>query len=474
MSILKSLSDRTNSRALQNGQAGSTLITVMMMGVTLSLVSTVLLTNTVFNVERSAKSVETGGALQAAEAGINDYLAKLSDDRTYWSHWVHEAETTRTGGAMGTDRSWTDDATPGWGYATTKDSWKTLGNDYEYNIQVTPPAGAVTTVAIVATGRRVDATTGLKAVEAVVSVATLGDFLMVVDDDLNLDHASLATVGKVYLTDAPTGTYDLCHDGTANGNAYTTGNLYAEDRFVTGCGTHTGTGVAYDGDAATTYANLRTEVPTAITFASLLTPLDQITVAASAPGGIYRTNTSGSSSCARSWDVTFNSNGTVTIVKKWWNSWPCWSGSSSTETIAMPTTGAMWFDKKVTVLASTVDGRVSLRSAEGITIAGNIAYEAPGDDVLGLVAETNFTLSGSRTVRAALISRTGSFNDTSSSDNIAFTGMMALKDGGGTIFNQAGSFTWDSNLATLPPPFFPSIGETEYKVKTIREVNPRL
>lgn len=467
MSILKCLSNRTNSRASRDGQSGSTLITVMMMGVTLSLVSTVLLTNTVFNVERSTKSVEIGGALQAAEAGINDYLAKLTDDRTYWSHWVHEAETTRTGGTMGGDRSWTDDATPGWGYATTKDSWKTLGNDYEYNIQVTPPAGAVTTVAIVATGRRVDATTGLKAIEAVVSVATLGDFLMVVDDDLNLDYSTLSTTGKVYLTDAPSGTYDLCHDGVANGN------LYAEDRFVTGCGTHTGSGVAYDGDAATTYANLRTEVPTAITFASLLTPLDQITIAAGAPGGIYRTNTSGSSSCARSWDVTFNSNGTVTIVKKWGNLFIFCYTDSSTETIAMPTTGAMWFDRKVTVLASTVDGRVSLRSAEGITIDGNIAYEAPGDDVLGLVSETDFTLSGDRTVRAGLISRTGSFN-AGSSDNIIFNGMMALKDGGGTIFNQQGTFTWDANLATLPPPFFPSIGETEYKIKTIREVNPRL
>ncbi|MGC1511959.1 MAG: hypothetical protein WA797_03460, partial [Acidimicrobiales bacterium] len=161
------------SGATAHGQRGSTLITVMMMGVTLSLVSAVLITNTVFNVDRSTKSVAVGGALQAAEAGIHDYLAKLSDDRTYWSHWVHEAETSRTDGTTGADRSWTDTGSPGWGYAAPRDSWKTVGSDFEYKLQLYPPTGSVTTLRIVSTGRQVDAETGLKAMEAIVTPASL-------------------------------------------------------------------------------------------------------------------------------------------------------------------------------------------------------------------------------------------------------------------------------------------------------------
>lgn len=449
------------------GQTGSTLIAVMLMGVTLSLVSAVLITNTVFNIDQSSKSVNVAGALQAAEAGIHDYLAKLSDDRIYWNHWVHEGETSRTGGTTGADRSWTDTGSPGWGYASPRDAWKAVGSHFEYNLQITPPSGSVTTVRIVSTGRKVDAETGFRAMEAIVTPATLGSYVMVVDGDLSLNHATLKTTGEVYVTDASSGTNDLCHDGLAYSD------LYAEDRFVTTCGGHGGSGVAYDGDGSTGYGDIRTQVPSPITFGSLLAPLDEITIAASAPGGIYRTNTSGSSSCTRSWDVTFNNDGTVTIVKRWGN-WFLWcSYTSSTETVSMPTTGAMWFDRDVTVHASVVDGRVSLRSAGAITIDGNVTYETPGDDVLGLVAEGNFTLSGDRTVYGALISRTGSLN-AASSDNINFFGMLALKSGGGSIFDQAGDFTWDTNLATIQPPYFPAIGENKYELTSIREIDPAL
>lgn len=463
MMLLKRKCGRIASKFFVRDESGSTLITVMLMGATLSVVSAILITNTVFNLDSSSKSVRVGGAYQAAEAGLGDYLAKLADDRTYWSHWVHDAESTRIGGTTGTNKSWTDDATPGWTYGATKDNWKTLGDDYEYNIQVTPPAGPVTTVKVVATGRKVDATTGLKAIEAVIRPSSLGNFLMVVDDDLSLDHSSLITNGGVYLTDAPSGTYDLCHDGVASAN------LYAEDRFTTGCGTHTGTGVAYDGDGSTGYADIRTQISSPISFGPLLSSLDQITIGAGGPGGIYRTNTQ---SCQQNWEVTFNSNGTVTI-KKNWKVTLCLFNASSTETIAMPTAGAMWFDRGVTVHTSVVDGTVSLRSAGDITIDGNITYEAPGNDVLGLVSNGTITVSGDRTINAGLASITGSLN-AGSSDTITFNGMMILKDGGGTIFNQAGTFTWDTNLATLAPPFFPAIGETQYKVNTVREIDPRL
>ncbi len=473
MMLPKRKSNRIASKVLGKGESGSTLITVMLMGATLSVVSAILITNTVFNLDSSAKSVRVGGAYQAAEAGLGDYLAKLADDRTYWSHWVHEAESTRIGGTTATNKSWTDDATPGWTYGATKDNWKTLGDDYEYNIQVTPPAGPVTTVKVVATGRKVDATTGLKAIEAEIRPSSLGNFLMVVDDDLSLDYSSLTTNGGVYLTDAPSGTYDLCHDGVANAN------MYAEDRFTTGCGTHTGTGVAYDGDGSTGYADIRTQISSPISFGPLLSSLDQITIAAGGPGGIYRTNNNGCDQSSNSYDVTFNGNGTspgtVTIVKRWTQSdfLLCNDAYSSTETIAMPTAGAMWFDRGVTVHTSVVDGTVSLRSGGNITIDGNITYEAPGNDVLGLVSNGTITVSGDRTINAGLASITGSLN-AADGDIIIFNGMMILKDGGGTIFNQAGTFTWDTNLATLPPPFFPSIGETQYKVNTVREIDPRL
>lgn len=441
----------------------------MLMGVTLSLVSAVLVTNMVFNIDQSSKSVNLAGALQAAEAGIHDYLAKLSDDRTYWNHWVHEGETTRTDGTTGSDRSWTDTGSPGWGYASPRDTWKAVGSHYEYNLQITPPSGSVTTVRIVSTGRKVDAETGLKAMEAIVSPASLSSYVMVVDGDLSLNHNSLQTTGGVYLTDAASGTNDLCHDGVAHSD------LYAEDRFRTTCGSHGGSGIAYDGDGTTGYPDIRTQVPSPITFGSVLTPLDEITIAASASGGIARTNTGGCNSSSNWYEVTFNADATVTIVKHWkYASFIfCNDDASSTETVAMPSTGAIHLDKNVTVNTSVVDGRVSLRSTGAITIAGNITYETPGDDVLGLVAEGNFTLSGDHTVYGALISRTGSLN-AGSSDNIDFHGMLALKSGSGTIFDQQGDFAWDPNLATIQPPYFPAIGENKYELASIREINPAL
>ncbi|MGC1512254.1 MAG: hypothetical protein WA797_05000, partial [Acidimicrobiales bacterium] len=104
---------------------------------------------------------------------------------------------------------------------------------------------------------------------------------------------------------------------------------------------------------------------------------------------------------------------------------------------------------------------------------GNITYETPGDDILGLAAQNSFTLSGDHTVNASLFSKTGTFN-AGSSDNITFNGMIILKSGSGTIFDQQGNFTWDTNLATIQPPYFPAIGEKKYAVSTIREVNPSL
>ena len=69
---------------------------LVVFGVALLATLSVVLIDTVSSESaRSAKAVMRQSSFEAAESGLDDYIAKLADDRSYYLHWVHPAESTR-------------------------------------------------------------------------------------------------------------------------------------------------------------------------------------------------------------------------------------------------------------------------------------------------------------------------------------------------------------------------------------------
>ena len=81
-------------RALDQ-EHGYAMIIVILISSMLSLLALSLLEIVQAESDRSAQSGRKETAFQAAEAGVGDYIAKLVDDRLYYAHNVHVAESTR-------------------------------------------------------------------------------------------------------------------------------------------------------------------------------------------------------------------------------------------------------------------------------------------------------------------------------------------------------------------------------------------
>ena len=76
-------------------QEGMAMATVVMMISALTLLGVVLIDQVTAESNRSAKSANSDAAYQAAEAGLNDYIAKLTADTQYYDHCVAKGESTR-------------------------------------------------------------------------------------------------------------------------------------------------------------------------------------------------------------------------------------------------------------------------------------------------------------------------------------------------------------------------------------------
>jgi hypothetical protein len=167
-------------------ESGIALATVVLVGAVLTLLSVSLVGIVNDEGARSAQGVRRSASLHAAEAGLRDYMAKLTEDKRYYLNHIHPGESTRrsTGGVDRTaGQTWGLGAP--WTYPAPKNAWRTLANGYEYNLQIAPPAAGSDVVQITATGRRTGSTTEWKAVEAVVRPTSLADFQMVSNSDIS-------------------------------------------------------------------------------------------------------------------------------------------------------------------------------------------------------------------------------------------------------------------------------------------------
>lgn len=132
---------------------------------------------------------------------------------------------------------------------------------------------------------------------------------------------------------------------------------------------------------------------------------------------------------------------------------------------------------------SVVDGRVTVATSASIYIGGNINYESPGNDVLGLMAAKNIVVGQyapyNLTWRAATLAEDGMWRTpsppgpvTETKGTMTFIGSTATKDGGYANMYRSRVYQYDDTFVnTGPPPQFPDVDGT-WDVVRWHEVTP--
>ena len=207
---------RNRLRSVVVREDGIAMILVVIITAFLSMLAVTLIDSVKAESDRGAHANWSSTSFEAAEAGLDDYTAKLVDDHGFYLHYVHPAEATRSP-STGVNAPHSSDCTSAsgysvktttgvpWTYGTTwtypngKDNWCQLPNGYYYNLQVFAPGTATnstTSVRIVATGRRsMSSTQDMRAIETYVRPSNLTDFYRFSDGDVSIDAE---TFGKIY------------------------------------------------------------------------------------------------------------------------------------------------------------------------------------------------------------------------------------------------------------------------------------
>lgn len=460
------------SRIAWNDEQGVALVAFMLIGVIMAMLGALMVDTAVTKNSHAARTVRVSTAYQGAEAAEGDYIAKLVEDTQYYLHFTHPAEATRrdpSGNLVAGGNTWNAQI-GSWTYPNGPDRWKALGNGYEYNVMVEPPSPTVTGVKITTTSRRVGSQIEWRAVETVVRPSTVADYQMISDEDIAYGAAA-TTRGKIYAGINSGVKKSVNHGGIAHADVYAEGTVSGGTNFQSGA-------KGYDGNAATAYADIRTVIKDAIDFNKFTKSLVDIQNAA-ATGGILLND-----STVHAWKLVLNANATITV-------WKCTrAGSPQREvedlsptcvnwaTFPTPANGAVYVQQDV-IVQGIVDGRYTIASGgvgNDIVIGGDITYEVPGDDVLGLVAKDEMIVAhwvpSNLTWSAATIAQEGmwrSFNGVTHHGTMTFTGSTATKKGGYMSMFSTRNYNYDKNLAYLQPPYFPVLGDA-YTILYSREV----
>ncbi len=504
------------------------MILVVFTVAVLSTLSVLLVDTVTDESHRGVKAVSRQTAFEAAESGLDDYVAKLADDRQYYLHWVHPAESTRqddgSGGSSayvspsGTSPApstwcrdpktkpapvaWTKGAT--WNRNTKgKDHWCSLGNGFEYDLQITPPSATQTGVTIVSTGRSITNPSDVRVIEAVVKQSSITDFQEIADGDIGWGSGA-TSYGLIYsnhdINWPSSGT-----PGVAYGSNFAVGSVTGNVNW-----TPPGTGACvaggpcgYDGDSSTSYTNLFA-APSPLTgpidFNTFLTSFSDISGAAAdtTGGGIYL------DSSYASWRLTFINDGTIKVEGCSATNPQTSSTSPTCTTVGspkpVPSNGAIYSEVNV-IVQGTVRGRVTVATPNRIIIGGTLLYKSDnGDisvtpagsaqDVLGLEAMNEVIIpcwiTGNIDWHAALLSETetwGAWGNTgwaSTSSGCSTTPATGnrMRHRGSATLEHGGSFSgwfdnrdyfYDPTLPYLAPPWFPTI-DPDYKIVSFREL----
>ena len=449
-------------------ERGSAVVTAMLAALVLGVLATSMMRSSFSDLGQTQRTVASNQSLQAAEAGVDDYIAKLTEDHAYYDHFVHPGESTRrstSGTLRAAGAAWDGGTT--WTYPSGRNAWRSAGDGVEYNLRIDPPSSARPSVRILATGRIAGDDATAKSVETLVRPASIADFQMIANRDITYGSAA-TTYGKLYAGIDENGTaHSVRHDGTAHAD------IYAE-QSVTGSPTYR------DGARAYNRSTIRRVIRNPINFNTFTGSLVDVQRAATG-GGIVLDNPS-----YDAWQLTFNTAGTVTIrgctrarsgrtTQELGAATPSCPGSTTTVR-TVPTNGAIYVRQSAIVLG-TVHGRATVATAGDVVVGGNLAYDRPGTDVLGLVAEDDVlvpawaptTLNWS----AASIAITGQWhsylNSGPGGSTMTFNGSAATNLGGYMSQFAVRNYVYDRNLLFLQPPYFPVLEEA-YTVELFREV----
>ncbi len=469
----------------RDNENGIAMVMVLGIMVLLGVLAVTLSDTMVGEAARSRKAVTRDAAYHAAEGGVDDYIAKLIDDRLYYSHFVHPGESTRrstaTGGLVAASQAWPQNYGNAWTYPNGKDRWfgsAQLGNGYEYNLQIFPPSQASPLLRIISTARAVGDTDfrNWRAVEVLVRPSSVSDFQMVADADISYGSTA-TTYGKIYAgIDGNNVAHNVTHWGTAYGDVYAEGTVSGSTKLQNGA-------KKYDKLSS---PSIRTVIRTPINFNNFLASLVDIRNAASAGGVVRDTPT------VDAWWLTFQPNGQVTIQsctksagRMIGDAKPvCAAGLP----VQIPINGAIYVGQPV-IVSGTVNGRVTVGSGSDIYVGDNLAYAQDGDDVLGLVASHSILVPqwvpNTLSWRAATIAQSGTFRSYGYDSQLkqsepnyigdgkrtlmTFTGSTATYGGGSMSLFNTRVYQYDSSLLYLPPPWFPTLQDA-YTIVLSREV----
>jgi hypothetical protein len=466
-------------------EEGFAMVLVLGMIVLLSVLAVGLIDVMQGEASRSRTEIKHDTAYQAAEAGTDDYISKLIDDRLYLSHFVHPAESTRLSPASGrlvaASQPWqqTDGST--WTYPNGKDAWygsTHLGNGYEYNLEVFPPSALSPLIRILSTARPTGDTDvrDWRALETFVRPSSVSDYQMVAD--ANITYGSTATTyGKIYAgIDANGVAHTVQHDGTAYGDVAAEGGVSGNTTLMNGAKRY----------SPTTIPSIRDVVRNPISFNNFLASLVDIRSAAGA-GGIVENNAT-----VDAWWLTFQPNGQVNVQACMKNAGKPLGDRqpvcSAPAPLNLPANGAIYAGQPV-IVSGTVNGRVTIGSAADIYPGNTLTYAQPGDDVLGLVASHSVIVPqwapSTMSWRAATIAQSGTFRSYGTDgqtgqtepdfigngrlSSMTFTGSTATYGGGSMGLFQTRTYQYDTSLLYLPPPWFPTLQDA-YTIVLSREL----
>jgi hypothetical protein len=464
---------------------GFAMVLVLGMIVLLSVLAVSLISVMQGEASRSRTEIKHDTAYHAAEAGADDYISKLIDDRLYLSHFVHPAESTRlsstSGRTVGPSQPWQQSDGGTWTYPNGKDTWygaAQLGNGYEYNLEVFPPSQLSPLIRILATARPTGDTDvrDWRSLETLVRPSSVSDYQMVAD--ANITYGSTATTyGKIYAgIDANGVAHTVQHDGFAYGDVAAEGGVSGNTRLQNGA-------KRYD---PTTSPAIRTVIRNPISFNNFLASLVDIRSAAGA-GGIVEDN-----AAVDVWWLTFQPSGQVYVQACTKNSGKPIGDRQPTcgapSALSLPANGAIYAGQSV-IVSGTVNGRVTIGSAADIYPGNTLTYAQPGDDVLGLVASHSVIVPQwaptTMSWRAATIAQSGTFRSygvdgqtgltepdyvgNNRLSSMTFTGSTATYGGGSMGLFQTRTYQYDTSLLYLPPPWFPTLQDA-YTIVLSREL----
>jgi hypothetical protein len=470
-------------RRLARNEDGFAMLTVLGLTVLLLVLAFGLIDVMTGEASRSRTAVVRDAAYQAAEAGVDDYIAKLIDDRLYYVHFVHPGEATRRAAASGrvvaAGGTWAQTDGNSWTYPSGKDRWygsEKLGNGYEYDLEVVPPSASQPLIRILSTGRPVGNgdTRSWRELEVLVRPTSVSDYQMFADADIGYG-AGATTYGKIYAgIDAKGVKHSVRHDGIAYGDIYAEGSV-------------TGNTTLMNGAQRYGSSTIRTVIKTPINFNSFLVSLVDIRNAGGAGGLVV------DSGSVDAWWMTFQANGQVVVQactkvggKPLGDVQPtCGAGTPYN----IPNNGAIYAGQPV-IVSGVVNGRVTIGSASDIYVGGNLSYAQDGDDVLGLVASHSVIVAQwvptTLSWRAATIAQSGTWRsygfDPQTGQNepdyignfklsaMTFTGSTATYGGGSMSLFNSRVYQYDQTLVYLPPPWFPTIQDA-YTIVLSREIS---